>query len=126
MRETFNPYFFTSETFSFDGKKWDIKESKRILNRAERAVTEVVIGKYARVLKTVSVRKRKALGAEFDLRVPIIIAAIKHRGREKLLPIDGWHRIYKAWKLGIKALPACVMTRGESDRALVAKKGSEA
>jgi len=102
------------EEFEFDGDTYDVSAAKKLLKDKNRRVVNIATDALKRMAPTVSISKRKALRPEIDLAVPIIVAI--RRGRK--LPIDGWHRIYKALKNGIKTLPAQILTVEESREVL--------
>jgi ParB-like chromosome segregation protein Spo0J len=52
-----------------------------------------------------------AVEPKIDLSVPIIFVQTP---RGNILPIDGYHRIAKAHKLGLKELPAVMLSKEDS------------
>jgi hypothetical protein len=52
--------------------------------------------------------------AKADLSIPIIAVPFYQDGKLGRVVIDGWHRIHKAYRLGMQYLPARVLTWGEA------------
>lgn len=122
------------EIFSFqdDGMDlaWDVSRAARLIvargDDQEDAWVEVAplalayLGHDGRggVSGEMGINPVKALDrAVVDVRVPLI-AAILPNGRA--LVIDGWHRVFQAWKRGIMALPCYVLDQQEEAACRVA------
>jgi len=57
-------------------------------------------------LGVISIDKHRALTDVINLTYPIIAVFIDN----ELLVIDGYHRLYKAWKTGVKVLPMQILS----------------
>lgn len=63
----------------------------------------------------VTIDIKKAMSDEVDYSVPLLVAPIFAEGKfAGHVVIDGWHRAYKAYKQGVKELPAFVLTEKEA------------
>lgn len=62
-------------------------------------------------LGCISIDKHRALTDEINLSYPLIGVFL----HSELIIIDGYHRIYKAWKTGVKTLPLYILTMEECD-----------
>lgn len=109
---------FKNETFAFLFDVWNVDRAKQIIKDKPRPILELdleplrkFVGKPGQlVLVGVAVNWKKAQSDVVDLTVPVVMAY----GKDKFIPIDGWHRIAKALLKGLKTLPAVKLTRAES------------
>lgn len=51
-----------------------------------------------------------------DLTKPVLVATLEAEGEPTLLFIDGVHRLYRAWREHVAALPAYVLTVAETQQ----------
>lgn len=98
-----------TQIFRFMAKAWDIDQAMEILKKNPREPKKVDVSKADLPVRTDPDHVPYA-----NLRDPIIIGTIKDKGGEFWLPIDGWHRIRRAQQLGIRKLPAFVLTSKET------------
>lgn len=59
----------------------------------------------------IHINTKYAMTDEVDITVPLLIAQLNPT---KSMVINGWHRIYKAHKLGVATLPAFVLSLSET------------
>lgn len=102
-----------SETFRFLAYRWDVSKAKEIVAARDGPDDVVPVAQLAVLLNTITIERERALGDEIDLAVPLIVARVPEWG-DMYLTIDGWHRIYKADRLGVVALPAYLLSDEES------------
>jgi hypothetical protein len=101
------------ELFQFDRREWDIFKAKQMVK--DRQAAPIDIEPFFRYLDSVKINKRRALRHEINLDVPIIVVTLKTKsGKTRQMPIDGWHRLYKARQLRVKTLPGHVLSEGDS------------
>ncbi|MFG3438394.1 hypothetical protein ACGF0J_14215 [Nonomuraea sp. NPDC047897] len=96
----------THEVFHFGPYAWNITAAERIVEGREPDYIRV--GKVAALLWLVHVNEDYA--ATVDLAKPLILAPFADVGN---IPIDGWHRIWKARREGVETLPAHALTADE-------------
>jgi len=106
------------EYFRFGQDAWNIGKAKMILaSKPERKLVTFKVIDLRPLAPLVGIDwKRVDRDLEFPvedqvikLRVPLIVIVTKYGA----LPIDGWHRIGKAIRMGVKTLPAVVLTKAE-------------
>lgn len=110
---------FQVERFQFAFDVWDVNHAKQIIEGKARPILELELAPLRRyvgapgkiMLLGVGIDWKKAQSEAVDLATPIIMAY----GKDKFLPIDGWHRIAKALLQGLKTLPAVKLTKIESE-----------
>lgn len=117
------------EWFSFVTRTWNVQKAKTILKNKSYESIEVDIETFAKLLskeKETANGKMLVLGVgvdnerldtkEIDLNIPIIIVSdpvIEY------MVIDGWHRIAKAQKLGIKTLNGFLLDKSDSRKVFI-------
>jgi len=96
------------ETFDFLIGRWNVTKAKEITKgRSPKGMVSVNdLSKYLGVM-----RIDKDHAKNTDVTKPIICILVD----EYALPIDGWHRIYRAHQEGIEYIEAHVLTKEESD-----------
>lgn len=125
--EIYNDWSRRAETFRLLGRDWNVDEAKQILIEHPRLTRYIDKDELASFITGfIAVRldciendiQREHDGEEpvYDLSVPIIMVTTIFNGIEMLLPIDGWHRIYKAYKLNVEKIPYVLLDKKESDR----------
>jgi hypothetical protein len=106
------------------GIRFNVREAKKVLATKSHKIHDVEITDIAndllcmrpkdgrQVLKIggIKVEWTRVDNEEVDLTVPIILAETKYG----TMVIDGWHRIAKAYTLGLKTLPGVVLTKEET------------
>jgi hypothetical protein len=100
------------EIFLLYGHEWDVEYAKEILRDNPRQPVRFnpeAVRYLAKGISTYSDIMEFANPSH-----PVILITTNYGGELSHLPIDGWHRIKKALKQGIKALPAYVLTLEES------------
>jgi len=101
------------QTFHFLAKAWDIDAAQELLEKKPRKPKMVDISTAMDLIRT---NQAYVDTIDLDTAPPIIIGTIKDKKGEFWLPLDGWHRIRRAKDLGIKKLPAYVLTKKETDQ----------
>jgi hypothetical protein len=119
------------EVFTFMFSRWDVRAAKRILASKNVKVDTVDVadcekllggsrpnGKGGSTIRLgVSVDWEKveidlmAVEPKIDLSVPLIFVQTPEGN---ILPIDGYHRIAKAHKLGLTEIPAVLLSKKDS------------
>jgi hypothetical protein len=109
---------FKGEVFTFLTTSFDIDAAIELCKdkEPEEAGIESVFSMFA----LIAIDKKYAESDEVDLTKPIIVAKIttlKDTSEEKpmMIPIDGWHRLWKAHKKGVTTLPVFVLEGWETD-----------
>lgn len=97
------------EKFRFGEYAWNISAAERIIEGREPDYIQVE--KAAALLWLVYINEEHA--ATVDLSKPLILAPFAGTGN---IPIDGWHRIWRARQEGIETLPAHALTDDEEYR----------
>ncbi|MCP2359799.1 hypothetical protein HD597_006819 [Nonomuraea thailandensis] len=97
------------ETFRLGFYAWNVTAAMRIVEGREPDCIQVE--RAAALLWLVYVNKAHA--ATVDLTRPLILVPFEGTGN---IPIDGWHRIWKARREGIETLPALALTSEEEFR----------
>lgn len=106
------------ETYQFLATVWDVGKAREMIEAGDilqEGPLDLVGPVGLLGLHRVSEDHAEALTEE-DLERPLIIAkqkTIEDEPEDFLMLIDGWHRVWKANKLGRKTLPA-VLIDGES------------
>lgn len=99
------------EVFNFVSTQFNVELAKQIIRNTPRPVSKMPIEPLRRyITKSISIDSDKLEGDVIDLSIPLIIA---QKG-SNVLPIDGWHRIAKAFDLGLTELPAVFLTEEET------------
>lgn len=96
------------ESFVILGTEFDIKEAKQLIIASPRPIIQLNTEDLRFISKWVATFWRIEVKA--DLTVPIIMASIG----AGYLPIDGWHRIHRAFKKNIQTIPAVILTPDET------------
>lgn len=92
---------------------WDITQAQEIVK--DRPVTDMMYPAELDSLgKNVTVDEEYAM-AHSDLSAPVIAVQIVIGDAKDMFIIDGWHRIFKARKLGIKTIPVYILNEAESE-----------
>ncbi|MFG1965718.1 hypothetical protein [Nonomuraea sp. NPDC049028] len=99
----------TREVFHLGPYAWNVTAAMRIVEGREPDCIQVE--KAAALLWLVYIDKAHA--ATVDLTQPLILAPFADAGN---IPIDGWHRLWKARREGIETLPALALTPDEEFR----------
>jgi len=112
---------FEGEVYQFVVTTFDIDTALKIIGDREPAMIDIkgIVG----ALPFNRIDKEHA--ATVDLTKPLLIADIastdkeaRAKGDPVYMPIDGWHRIYKAHNTGVTELPAVFLTREETDHIM--------
>lgn len=102
------------ETFRVLDRVYDVSKAKTLIgNIKPKNFLDVKEAKP--LFSSVKIDKERAVNPYVDLRVPVILVTISGPDGDLCLPIDGWHRIYKAHKTGVKRLPAHVLDVDQSE-----------
>jgi len=120
------------ETFTFISAQYDVRAAKQILASKKRtpkihqlavADVEPLLAKHTKegnvemITMGVTVDwSRAESDPTIDLDVPIIVA---QTAQGNFLPIDGYHRIAKAVKVGKTHLPCVVLNKAETKKILL-------
>lgn len=99
------------ETFTMLADRWDIDKARAVLDQSPREPIQVPIASALQIIGLIRIDEVHA--QTVDLSAPIIVA-LTPDGLP--LPIDGWHRIWRASVEGYMTLPAYVLTLKESER----------
>jgi hypothetical protein len=120
------------ESFRFLQAAWDVRAAKRLLAAKKNVKVEKTSVEDCKQLLQISTPNGKGgftmtLGVrvdwerveidltsaepKIDLSVPLIFVQTP---QGNVLPIDGYHRIAKAYKLGLKELPAVMLSKKDS------------
>ena len=94
-----------SESFIFFNTVWSVRMAKKILIESPRSSVLINPKDWLGLIKIINPSEKDSI----DLTVPIILI----RWCNGYLPIDGWHRLAKAVKIGIR-LPAVKLNTSES------------
>ncbi|UBU16614.1 hypothetical protein [Nonomuraea gerenzanensis] len=97
------------EVFRFGFYAWNITAALRIVEGREP--DRVNVKEAATLLWLIYVNESHA--ATVDLAQPVLLAPFAGAGH---IPIDGWHRIWKARREGVETLPALALTPEEEFR----------
>lgn len=99
---------------------WDVTTAKEIVK--DRPVTDMMFPAELDSLgKNVTIDEEYAM-AHSDLN-EAVIAVLIHVGPSKdFFVIDGWHRIFKARRLGVDNLPVHILNEAESERVTLSWK----
>lgn len=124
--EIYKDWSRRSETFRLLGRDWNVDEAKQILIEDPRPTQYIYnddLGSF--ITGFIAVRldcidkdiQRERDGEEpvYDLSVPVIMVTTTFDDIGMLLPIDGWHRIYKAYKLNVEKIPYVLLDKKESE-----------
>lgn len=99
------------------GALFCINYAEEIITKKPRESVMLDIISLDKYIKWFSVNKEYIERMDISvLNKPIILATIRDDSGEYVFPIDGWHRINKAFKLGIKELPAHVLNVRETKK----------
>ena len=61
----------------------------------------------------VGVNREHAMSDKVDLSVPLLAVMVGKGKSRGMFIIDGWHRVYKAYRQGVESLPAIVLLAAE-------------
>jgi hypothetical protein len=103
------------EHFEILAGRWDVTAAKELV-KGRTPNTDLNVKQTASWLSLVHVDEERVMTDEIDITVPVILITIPCDNKEAHLPIDGWHRIAKAAKLGVQTIPGHVLTLEESDK----------
>lgn len=101
-----------SETFFFGENVYDVDHAMLILT-GRKPAGEIAISTVAHMLGLMRINEAHARTR--DLRQPLICVPFQNT----LLPIDGWHRIWRADREEVPTLPYQLLTRKEADSCLL-------
>jgi len=109
------------EVFSFIFRSWDVNEAWKIIQAKKRKNKIMVpIEEIKQYFGYVKVNKAYADKIDLSKIQPLIAVTLKDEdGGKFALVIDGWHRIYKAMKSGVKELPAYLLTLREERQVMI-------
>jgi len=123
--EIYKDWVRRSENFNLLGRDWNVDEAKQILIEHPRPTQYIYNIELATFVSFIRIREdavhkdmqRERDGEEslYDLSVPIIMVTTMFNSAEILLPIDGWHRIYKAYNIGVEKIPYVILDKKESE-----------
>lgn len=113
-----------TQVFSFNEYAWDIVAAAELTTARAHRGTDVTLPLGQLVRNFLGVDGMGGLGGRIEIkperaltdpavdtsRPPIVVL---YPPTGLAIPVDGWHRIYKAWKLGHDTLPAYLLTDGE-------------
>lgn len=99
------------ENFEAGLYEFNITEAKKLIRATPRPLTEVEIGSYVALLELIVSLGPPIKGRTYDLAFPLIVGTLGNGG---LLLLDGWHRVARANKQGLKTLPAVILTKYET------------
>lgn len=99
------------EVFEFWEAEFNITRAKMIIQKAPRPIERVSLNPLATLLELMVELDPPKKGRVYDVTFPIIMATLKRSGH---VPIDGWHRIDKALKIGLQTIPAVILTAEET------------
>ena len=101
---------------------WNVTEAQDIVK--DRPITSKMFPDELDSLgKNVTIDEEYAM-AHSDLSEPVI-AVLIHVGPSKdFFVIDGWHRIFKARRLGIESIPVHILNEAESERVTLSWKAT--
>lgn len=99
------------EVFEAFAQTYNITRAKMIISKAPRLVEYIPMHVLATILDLLVDLDPPKKGRDYDVTFPLIVATLKNGGR---LPIDGWHRVAKAQKMGLRELPAVILTAEET------------
>jgi hypothetical protein len=109
---------FEGEVYCFLTTRFDVEVALQIVEGREPVVIDIKSAVSALVFNAINKKHAETV----DLTKPLLIADIasiddkaREEGRPCYIPIDGWHRIWKAHRDGITELPAVFLTRDETD-----------
>jgi hypothetical protein len=105
-----------TQTFHFMTKAWNIDAAQALLEKKPRKPRLVDISTAMNLIRT---DQAYVDSIDLDRAAPIIVGTITIDGKEYWMPLDGWHRIRRAKDLGVKKLPAYVLTKKETDQVEV-------
>lgn len=115
------------EGFTYLFKSWDVAKAWSLV-AAQTPDGTIVVDEWARAMfrapsaeamldksriyaLSVYVNTTWCLDNDIDLTRPILIASTPLSDGESLvIPIDGYHRLWRAWHDGVETLPAIVLT----------------
>lgn len=98
--------------FTFARWQWNVDAAQMLVAAAPRMPEQVPVAELRGLLGLIRVNPDHV--AEVDLTQPILLAPLPGDAAERVLPIDGWHRIAKAVAVGVETLPAVRLTAEES------------
>jgi hypothetical protein len=99
------------EIFEAGPLRFNISRAKRIIVKAPRPVIRLPLEPFATLLEILVDLGPSIPGRDYNVTFPIIVATLKQGGK---IPIDGWHRIDKALKLGLASIPTVILTVEET------------
>lgn len=107
------------ETFWIIGRKYDVTKAKKLIGSREANAT-VDVEQAKSLFPIINIKVKKAMRDDVDLRVPVILITVTGEDGELCLPIDGWHRLYKASKKNVAELPAHKLSLEETKEVQLA------
>lgn len=93
-----------------DGNDVDLEDERnweKIDEKGSRRLKKIA-------LPLISIDIEKAMSDEVDYSIPLLVAPMLGGKTTSFMVIDGWHRLFKAYKVGIKELPAFVLSTAET------------
>lgn len=114
------------EWFQFVTRSWNVQKAKRILKKKSYESIEIEIDTFAKLLsqeKETSKGRMFVMGVGIDeekldkINLDFPLVAVHDPVLESMV-IDGWHRIAKAQKLGIKILNGFLLDEEDSRKVL--------
>ena len=121
-------WYDTPEVFSFLAASWDIAYAKNIFSGRKKVVVgEIDVQPWAEMLGRekedgsyqpgigTNQKELENEPEQFDLEFPCIIAQVKNsKGGYFPMIIDGWHRVARASREGVKKIPCVVLNKNDS------------
>jgi hypothetical protein len=103
------------EEFYYGMGTWDVREAKRILYQNPRPKTTFPVESVKHYVESGKIAITPKIMKMANLSIPLILISTKYNDEVSNFPIDGWHRIAKALKEGVKELPAYLLTLEETE-----------
>lgn len=115
--------WFSYSCFDGDGDQdfeYDVDEAKGLLQRRRHYIRELYIDKLRNAFPIAQGWYVLTEAWEpVNLAIPVIVLTRAPKHQYPLVPIDGWHRISKAKKLGLISLPCVLLSKQESDACVI-------
>lgn len=102
----------TGQTFVYGRWAWDVDAALALVEQHPRPVEYVPVEPLGKLLGFLRVDWDHA--ETVDTEEPILLAPFPD-APQYVLPIDGWHRVAKAWRGDLDRLPAYRLTAAEAD-----------
>lgn len=121
------------EFFNLMGHQWDVREAKKIVKEKALEVHTIDVDVWCKFLRPyasdlvetdgkgrriihMGVSVEWAVAKDSDLSLPLIVVQLEIKKESSPVIIDGYHRLFRAQREGVKTLSAVLLGKKDSEK----------